>query len=57
MSMANDYNEFDDFFPSSDLNNLSFYLYCPSITDEQRLIVTNRILENKGVSKTSSYKK
>ena len=57
MSMTNDYNEFDDFFPSSDLNNLSFYLYCPSITEEEKLHITKKILENKGVSKQSSNKK
>ena len=50
MCMNNDYYNNIDFFPSSDLNNLSFYLFCPSITDEQRSIVTNKILRNKGVS-------
>ncbi len=39
-----------DFFPSSNLKDISFYLYCPSITDEQRSFLTKLIYENKGVS-------
>ena len=41
------------FFSSSDLNNLSFYLYCPSFGPEKKEEITNIINNNNGVSKNN----
>lgn len=40
-----------EFFPSSDLNNLSFYLYCPSLKSNEKEEICSMILKNNGVSK------
>lgn len=41
----------EEFIPSSNLNNLSFYLYCPSITEKQRSFLIKLIYQHKGVIK------
>lgn len=48
--MKSNHNEIVDFFPSSNLKNLSFFLYCPSINDEEREEISKTILKYKGVS-------
>jgi hypothetical protein len=41
----------NEFFPSSHLDNLSFYLYCPSLNQEAKEEINKLILNNNGVSK------
>ena len=41
--------KFGDFFQYSHLNNLSFYLYCPSFNNEQKKEISNIIINNSGV--------
>ena len=41
----------DDFYLYSDLNNLSFYLYCPSLNNEKKKEISNIIINNSGVRK------
>jgi len=40
----------NEFFPSSDLNNLSFYLYCPSLKSTEKEEICSMIQKNNGVS-------
>ena len=44
-----------EFFPSSNLNNMSFYLYLPSFTDEEKEIISKTIIYYKGLSKKNIY--
>lgn len=39
-----------DFFQSSDLKNLNFYIYCPSHNNENKEEITELIINNNGVS-------
>ena len=39
----------EDFFLYSDLNNLSFYIYCPSFNNEEKKEISNIIINNNGV--------
>ena len=48
--MKSNHNEITEFFPSSNLNNISFFLYCPSMNEEEKEEISNTILKNKGVS-------
>ena len=43
--------KFGDFFQYSDLNTLSFYLYCPSFNNAQKKEISNIIINNSGVRK------
>ena len=38
-----------EFFPNSNLNNLSFYIHCPNIKDEDKKEICECIINNKGV--------
>ena len=44
-----------EFFPSSNLNNMSFYLHLPSFTDQEKEIISKIIKHYKGVSKKYIY--
>lgn len=50
--MKNNLSKELDFFPCSNLNNMSFYLYFPSYNNEEKKEVSDIILKNKGVSQT-----
>ena len=39
-----------DFFQSSDLKNLNFYIYCPTHNNENKEEITELIINNNGVS-------
>ena len=41
--------EITEFFPSSNLNNISFYFLCPTIKEEQKREISELIVKNKGV--------
>ena len=41
-------NDFQ-FFPASNFNNLSFYLYCPNLKNEEKEKLKEIIIQNKGV--------
>ena len=43
--------KFGDFYLYSDLNYLSFYLYCPSYNNEQKKEISNIVINNNGVRK------
>ena len=49
--MNNIHEKYTQFFESSDLNNLSFYLYCPSLNPEEKEEIANIIINNNGVRK------
>ena len=38
-----------EFFPSSNLNNMSFFLYFSTYSDEEKEEISDIILKNKGV--------
>ena len=44
-------DEVTELFPSSNLNNFSFYLHCPTIKEEQKREISELIIKNKGVRK------
>ena len=48
--MKNNSSQLFEFFPSSGLNNMSFFLYFPLFEEEEKEKVTEIILKNKGVS-------
>lgn len=48
--MHNKIEEIIDFFPSSDLNHFSFYIYCPNLKEEEKREISLLIVKNKGVS-------
>jgi len=48
--MLNNIEELTEFFPSSNLNNFSFYFYCPSLKEEEKREMSEIIIKNKGVS-------
>ena len=41
--------EMTEFFPSSNLNNFSFYFHCPTIKEEEKVEISELIVKNKGV--------
>ena len=48
--MLNNVKEITEFFPSSNLNNISFYFHCPSLKEEDKRKMSEIIIKNKGVS-------
>ena len=44
------YNKIIDFFPSSNLNNFSFYIHCPNLKEDEKREISLLIIKNKGVS-------
>ena len=48
--MLNNIYELAEFFPSSNLNNFSFYFHCPSLKEEEKREMSEIIIKNKGVS-------
>ena len=48
--MKNNLSKVFEFFPFSNLNNMSFYLYFPSYSDEEKEEISEIIHQNKGVS-------
>lgn len=48
--MYNKKEEIIDFFPSSNLNNISFYIYCPNLKEQEKREISLLIIKNKGVS-------
>lgn len=53
--MKNNLTKEMELFPSSNLNNKSFYLYFPSYNDEEKEEISEIILKNKGVSQKLFY--
>jgi hypothetical protein len=41
--------EIQEFFPNSNLNNISFYIHCQNIKDEDKKEICECIINNKGV--------
>ena len=48
--MLNKIEEITEFFPSSNLNNISFYFHCPFLNEEEKREMSEIIIKNKGVS-------
>jgi hypothetical protein len=48
--MKNKIEEVSDFFFSSNLNNILFYIFCPTYSDEEKIKISDIIVHNKGVS-------
>lgn len=49
--MKNIVEKSTEFYSFSDLNNLSFYLFCPSLDPEEKEKIINIITNNNGVRK------
>lgn len=47
--MENNLSKALAFFPSSNLNNMSFFLYFSSYSDEEKEEISDIIIKNKGV--------
>ena len=45
-------HDITDFFPSSNLNNLLFYIHCPNLIEKEKRELSSLIIKNKGVRKT-----
>ena len=48
--MNNKIEEISDFFLSSNFNNILFYIYCPTYSDDEKIKISDIIVHNKGVS-------
>ena len=49
--MQKNERKWDDFYLYSNLNHLSFYLYCPTLNNEEKKEISNIIINNSGVRK------
>lgn len=47
--MLNKEEEMIEFFSSSNLNNISFYFHCPTLKEEEKMEMSEIIIQNKGV--------
>ena len=42
-----------EFFPFSNFNNLSFYIHCQNLKEEEKKEICESIINNKGVRKSN----